>query len=110
MRKYTLTGRCLSCLEQHPPETMCPPHEVRTTGRAFSLVYIEELEAEVERLQASNKELVAAFRYAAESMWGGDAWRQAKAEWWIRCREAIKAAEATPISSRRGEAATTVEK
>src|SRR3990167_1855825 len=25
---------CLSCGEQHPTESMCPPHEVRTTGLA----------------------------------------------------------------------------
>ena len=54
--KSTLTGRCGSCGEHHnqgPGAIGCPPYEVRTTGVEWFKVYIEELEAEVERLQAA---------------------------------------------------------
>ena len=50
--KGTLTGRCYSCHQHHSAESMCPPHEVRTTGMALWQGYIEELENEIERLQA----------------------------------------------------------
>ncbi len=68
--KGTLTGRCESCMERHA-EGFCPPHEVRTTAiaclaRVNSLfrVYINELEAEVERMQA----IVAKFPKTADGV------------------------------------------
>jgi uncharacterized small protein (DUF1192 family) len=51
--KGTLTGRCPSCLEHHPEESICPPHEVRTTGKAWRDEYLEELEIEAARLKAA---------------------------------------------------------
>ena len=55
--KGTLTGRCDSCKEHHPLDSMCPPHEVRTTGFAWFQVYVDELEAEFKRLQVIIKKL-----------------------------------------------------
>lgn len=50
--KLTLTGRCKTCHERHPPACMCPLFEVRVTGQSWFYIYINELEAEVERLRA----------------------------------------------------------
>lgn len=45
---------CPSCGEDHPEDVMCPPHEVRTTGREWFHAAIRKARAEIERLRAQN--------------------------------------------------------
>lgn len=44
---------CPSCLEVHPIGTMCPPHEVRTTGEEWFRIKLKELEDELEKRRAA---------------------------------------------------------
>lgn len=55
---YRLRYGCPSCGEQHPPECMCPPHEVRVKGmhwfdgvRKVMTRELHELRGEVKRLR-----------------------------------------------------------
>lgn len=57
---------CLSCGEQHPVESMCPPHEVRTTGmagideeRKALTLEMAAARAEIEGLKRSNDDLTS---------------------------------------------------
>jgi hypothetical protein len=44
---------CSACLENHPIDSMCPPHEVRTTGQAWFRERVAEKSLEIERLRAA---------------------------------------------------------
>ncbi|MBU0778103.1 hypothetical protein KKF82_07580 [Patescibacteria group bacterium] len=48
---------CDSCLEHHPIDSPCPPHEVRTSGSGWFQKRVVEKDAEIERL---NNELAEA--------------------------------------------------
>ena len=62
--KGTLTGRCASCREHHPSDSMCPSHEVRTTGQMWIHVYLDELEAKVDELRAELDDVQGATQVA----------------------------------------------
>lgn len=42
---------CLACGEDHPKESMCPPHEVRTTGQAWFKTRVSVLSREIEAVR-----------------------------------------------------------
>lgn len=42
---------CWCCLQRHPIECICPPHEVRTTGQEWFRERLREKDAEIERLK-----------------------------------------------------------
>jgi hypothetical protein len=49
---------CESCLEIHPMDVPCPPHEVRTTGQAWFSEQRSRIRAERDRLQQYKEELI----------------------------------------------------
>lgn len=48
---------CPSCGEDHPESSMCPPHEVRTTGQAWFRVTITKLLQQLEDMEAQRNKL-----------------------------------------------------
>lgn len=52
---------CGSCLEHHPMDVMCPPHEVRTTGQAWFNERLAELRQQLAAVTAERDE-IRAFR------------------------------------------------
>lgn len=48
---------CAACLEQHPIDSMCPPHECRTTGQQWFRERIATIEQQVADLREKNQRL-----------------------------------------------------
>ena len=46
---------CKSCGEIHPPESMCPPFEVRTTGSQWALERIKYIEGKLRAILDAGK-------------------------------------------------------
>lgn len=56
-QRYRRWFGCDSCGEDHPATTMCPPHEMRTTGMAWFKSAIRSAEADNLRLRERVNEL-----------------------------------------------------
>lgn len=57
---------CPSCGEQHPAACMCPPHEVRTTGRCWFDGVRKVMVVEITRLREARERVRLLNRYAPD--------------------------------------------
>lgn len=65
---YRRAYGCLSCGENHGPETICPPHEVRTTGLAWYDTTMRQAVARATKAEAERDAAIAE-RDEARAQW-----------------------------------------